>query len=164
MCMFSVLSAVGNGQLTNILHLIRLRRLVAGLSLQSPGFDPCSLRVILMVDKMALRTAFLRVLRLYPIIIIPPMLHIHLHLDVALSGRKNDRSLEIFQKLGSFGNRGSLVRKVLSYRTFRYKIIAMVAFVNRAVLFDVCGSRHVLFRYIPTLRMYFASFLAACCL
>jgi hypothetical protein len=40
-----------------------------------------------------------------------------------------------------FGNRVSLVRKVLSLLTFCCKVIAMVAFVNRAV-FKVCKSVH----------------------
>lgn len=49
-----------------------------------------------------------------------------------------------------FGNRVSLVRKVPSLLTFCYKIVAMVAFINRTVLFHVCGSRH--FHFVTTPR------------
>jgi len=37
-----------------------------------------------MVDKVALRQVFLRVLRLFPVSAIPSMFHTHLHLHVAL--------------------------------------------------------------------------------
>jgi hypothetical protein len=46
----------------------RLRRLVA-------GFDPGSVHVGFVVDKVALRQVSLRVLRFYPVNFIPPVLH-----------------------------------------------------------------------------------------
>jgi hypothetical protein len=44
-----------------------------------PGFAPRSVRVGFVVDKVALGQVFLRVLRSYPVSIIPPLLHIHSH-------------------------------------------------------------------------------------
>jgi hypothetical protein len=51
-----------------------LRRLVAGLSLRSPGFEPRSIHVGFVVEKVALGQVFLRVLRFSPVNIIPPSL------------------------------------------------------------------------------------------
>jgi hypothetical protein len=50
-----------------------LKRLVTG-----PEFAPGSINVGFVADKMALGQVFLRVLRLLPASIIPPLLHIHL--------------------------------------------------------------------------------------
>ena len=61
-----------------------LRRLVAGLSLRRPEFDPRSVHVKFVVDKVALRQVFLWVLRLFPVSAIPSMFRTHLHLHVAL--------------------------------------------------------------------------------
>jgi hypothetical protein len=61
-----------------------LRRLVAGLSLRRPEFDPSSAHVKFVVDKVALRQVFLRVLRLFPVSVIPSMFRTHLRLHVAL--------------------------------------------------------------------------------
>jgi hypothetical protein len=55
-----------------------LKWLVTGLSLQRAGFLPKSIHVGFVVDKVALGQVFLRVLRFSPVIIIPPLLHIHL--------------------------------------------------------------------------------------
>ena len=53
-----------------------LRRLVAaGLSQRRSGFDPGSVHVGFVVDKVALGQVFLRVLRFSPVNFIPPMLH-----------------------------------------------------------------------------------------
>jgi hypothetical protein len=52
-----------------------LRRLVAGLSPRRPGFDPGSVHVGFVVDKVALGQVFLQVLRFSPINFIPPVLH-----------------------------------------------------------------------------------------
>jgi hypothetical protein len=51
-----------------------LRQLVTGLSPRGPGFAPGSIRVGFMVDKVALRQVFLRVLRFSPVSIIQPSL------------------------------------------------------------------------------------------
>ena len=50
----------------------------------------------------------------FPLWIIPPMLHSHLHLHVALTRRKHARSLGACNKQCSFGNRGTLDRKEVS--------------------------------------------------
>jgi hypothetical protein len=52
-----------------------LGRLVAGLSPSKPGLSARSVRVGYVVDRVALRQVFLRVLRVSPIIVVPPMLH-----------------------------------------------------------------------------------------
>jgi hypothetical protein len=52
-----------------------LRRLVAGLSPRRPGSDPGSVHVGFLVDKMALGQIFPRVLRFFPVSLIPPVLH-----------------------------------------------------------------------------------------
>jgi hypothetical protein len=51
-----------------------IRWLVAGLSPRRPGFAPRSINVGFVVDKVALRQVFLRVLRFCPVSIIPPSL------------------------------------------------------------------------------------------
>jgi hypothetical protein len=52
-----------------------LRRLVACLSPRRPEFDPGSVHVGFVVDKVALGPVFLRVLRFSPVNLIPPVLH-----------------------------------------------------------------------------------------
>jgi hypothetical protein len=52
-----------------------LRRLVAGLPPRTPGFDPGSVHVGFVVDKVALGQVFPRVLRFSPVNIIPLVLH-----------------------------------------------------------------------------------------
>jgi len=54
------------------------------------------------------------VLSVPPVNIIPPMLHIFLHLYAVLTRRTNGRSLGTFQKQRSFVNRGALDRQLLS--------------------------------------------------
>jgi hypothetical protein len=51
-----------------------LRRLAAGLPQRRPGFDPGSVYVGFVVDKVALGQVFPRVLRFSPVNIIPPVL------------------------------------------------------------------------------------------
>ena len=51
---------------------------------------------------------FVRVLRFAPVSIIPPVLHTHLHLHVAVSRRTNGRSLDTFQKAMPFQKAGSI--------------------------------------------------------
>jgi hypothetical protein len=50
-------------------------RLVAGLSSRRSGFEPGSLNVGFLVDKVALGQVLLRVLRFSPVNIIPPWLY-----------------------------------------------------------------------------------------
>jgi hypothetical protein len=52
-----------------------LRQLVTGLSPRRPGFDPCSVHVGFVVDKMALGQVSPRVLRFSPVNFTPPLLH-----------------------------------------------------------------------------------------
>jgi hypothetical protein len=52
-----------------------LRRLVAGLSPRRRGFDPGSVQVGFLVDKVALGQVFPRVLRFSPVSFISPVLH-----------------------------------------------------------------------------------------
>jgi hypothetical protein len=58
------------------------------------------------------------VLSVSPVSIIPPMLHIYLHLYAVLTRRTNGRGLGTFQKQRSFANRGALDRQLLSTLTF----------------------------------------------
>jgi hypothetical protein len=50
------------------------------------------------VDKAALGQIFLQVLWLSPVNIIPPKIHIHPHLHIALTRRTNGQNLETFEK------------------------------------------------------------------
>jgi hypothetical protein len=52
-----------------------LRRLAAGLPSRRPGFDPGSIHVGFVVDKVALGQVFPRVLRFSRVSFIPPVLH-----------------------------------------------------------------------------------------
>jgi hypothetical protein len=52
-----------------------LRRLVAGLLPRRPGFDPGSVHVRFVVEKVALGQVFPRVLRFSAVNFIPPVLH-----------------------------------------------------------------------------------------
>jgi hypothetical protein len=106
-----VYCAVGTEPLNTIqvnLRLSRavpwLRRLVGGLLPRRPRFDPRSIRVR-SVDKVALGMVFLRIFRFLPFSIIPPMLHTHVYLRVALMRRTNWRRLGSFLKVGCRGNR-----------------------------------------------------------
>jgi len=88
----------------------RLRQSVAGLSWRS-GFD--SVRMTLVVDTVSLGRVFLPVLWYYPISVIPPMLHTHLHLRVALTTRTKARSL-------GTRHQAILFRKSAEHRTEKY--------------------------------------------
>jgi hypothetical protein len=57
---------------------------------------------------------FLRLLQFSPVSIIPPMLHTHLHLHVALNRRTNGQRLGTFQTAMFFGNRVASEIKVFS--------------------------------------------------
>jgi hypothetical protein len=82
--------------------------LVAGLSPRKPGFDPRSVHVRFVMDKVALGQVFLPVLRFPPVSVIPSVFHIHFHLHVALTRRTNGRSLGTFQKAVLFRKSGSI--------------------------------------------------------
>jgi hypothetical protein len=64
-----------------------LRRSEAVLLLRRSGFDPGSVHVKL-VDKVAMRQVFLRVLLVRPVSITPQMLHANLHLIRRTNGQQ----------------------------------------------------------------------------
>jgi len=67
-------------------------------------------RVRFVVEKVALGQVFLRLLRFSPVSILPPVLHIHLPLRVALARHTNGGNPGF-----SFENRGQLDRNILSF-------------------------------------------------
>jgi hypothetical protein len=90
-----------------------LRRLFAVFSLRRPGFAPRPVYFGFMLDKMTLRQVFLRILRFFPVRIIPPLFHIHsyilssggwtkgpieaqLHRDMVSPHRNNDNNYKNF--------------------------------------------------------------------
>lgn len=91
-----------------------VRQLVGGLSPRGSGFDPRSVHVRLVVDKVATVQGFLRLLLFSSTSISPPMLHTHFHLHVAVNEGQTDEDCKLSNKQYSFGNRGPLVRKALS--------------------------------------------------
>jgi hypothetical protein len=66
------------------------------------GFDPKSAYGTFVVDKVALWQGFLRVLRFYPLSIIPTKLHIQLYLRVAVNRKTNGRGLGTFLNIHIF--------------------------------------------------------------
>jgi hypothetical protein len=66
----------------------RRRQLFAGLSPWGPGFDPKSVHVRFLVERVALIYAFLCLLRFSLVSMIPPMLHTRLNLHIALERRR----------------------------------------------------------------------------
>ena len=73
-----------------------LRLLVAGLSPRSHRFELTTVRVRFEVGKLALAKVFDRVHRFSHVIVIPTMLHNHLHVHVALTRSTNGRSPRTF--------------------------------------------------------------------
>jgi hypothetical protein len=59
--------------------VVWLRQLVADLSTWRPGFEPGSVHMGFVVDKVALGQIFLRVLRHPPVNIVPPWLSISMY-------------------------------------------------------------------------------------
>ena len=68
---------------------------------------------------------------LSPVIVIPPMLHNHLHLLIALTRMTNGRSLRTFQKTGLFRKPRSLGQKC----TFTYSSVAVFRCVESDLKF-----------------------------
>jgi hypothetical protein len=79
------------------------------LSSRRPGNDLGSVHVRVVVDEVALRRGFLRVLWFDPVRVISPVLHNHFHLHVART-RTNGRSLGTFTKEKLFRKLGSIIR------------------------------------------------------
>jgi len=61
------------------------------------GFDPRSVHMRFVVDRVALGQVSIRTLRFLSLLI-PTLLYTHLHLHVAFPSRTNERSLRTFQK------------------------------------------------------------------
>ena len=101
---------------------------------------------------MIVRSDNYRKLRFYPVFIIPPMLHTHFHIHVALTRRTNGRSLGTSQKKQcSFWNRRTLNRKVLSLFFFRLR-----SPVSSCVLpVDMVVSGQVLLQFVSPQSVYF---------
>jgi hypothetical protein len=85
-----------------------LRRLVPVLLPRRLGFGPRRVDVRIVVDKVALGQVFLRVFPFFHVSVIPPLLHTHLRLHVALTRRTNGRSLRTFQNGVLFWKSGSI--------------------------------------------------------
>jgi len=65
-------------------------QLVASISQQKPEFNPRPVHVRLVMGRVAMGYVMNQVLRIYPVIIIPPMLRTHLHLSATINNiRKN---------------------------------------------------------------------------
>ena len=96
----SVYCAVRTGSwyIIHVNYHPRPRLLLHGLSLQKLGFDPSSLHLIFVLNSVTLGQSFFPVLLFCTVSIIPPMLHIHLHLQVFVTSRTNGRSLGTFHK------------------------------------------------------------------
>jgi hypothetical protein len=79
-----------------------LRLLFASVLPRKPRFDPRSVHVRFVMDKMAVGQVSVQVLCFSLVSIIPPMFHTHLQLKVALTRRTNGRSLGTFHKVMLF--------------------------------------------------------------
>ena len=88
-----------------------LRRLFIGLLLQGCGFDPRSVCVSSVVDKVTLEQDFMRVFQVSFVSIIPPVFHTHLQLYAILirrtSGRRPRTLKKRFRIWGSMGQRST---------------------------------------------------------
>jgi hypothetical protein len=81
----------------------------SGLWPWGTGFDVKSVHVRFMTDEVATGQVLLRVFQFSPAITIPPLLHSHLHLHVALTRRSKERSLRTSRKrndVAKFRERG----------------------------------------------------------
>jgi len=75
-----------------------LRRLIAGFSLRRRRIGPRAQHVKFVMDEVAMPEGFLWRLRLAPTSNIPPVLHTHLPIPVALTRKTNGRGLGTAQK------------------------------------------------------------------
>jgi len=85
-----------------------LRRIFADLSLRRPEYDPRSIRVVFVVNKLFLGQVDFPVLWFYPVSIIPPLLRAHLHLHATLTRGSIGQSLGTFWRAVLFWNSGGV--------------------------------------------------------
>ena len=71
---------------------------MASPSTRKPMFDPRSVYVTFVVDKVALRQVSLTVLHFSLVQVIPPLLHTDLYLHAAVNGRTNGRNTGTLKK------------------------------------------------------------------
>jgi hypothetical protein len=76
-------------------------------------FDPSSVHVEFVLDKMPMVQPFLRVFPFSPVSTIPPMVHTHFHLHVTLTKRTKERSVGTLRQARFFHNREALDRKLV---------------------------------------------------
>ena len=84
------------------------------LSPRMPRFDPRSVYLRLVVDKLALENVYLRILLVSPVSINSTVFHTHLHIHIALTRRTTGEAYEPWKQQCSFGNWRTLDRKVFS--------------------------------------------------
>jgi hypothetical protein len=108
-----------------------LWRLIPVLSLRRSGLDLRSVLMRFVVDEVSLREIFLSVQRGFRVNIIPSMLRTRLRLYVALTSRKNERSLGTFQKAKLVRKSGSIRQK--STVTFFFFFHISVSYLKRLV-------------------------------
>ena len=75
-------------------HRSEIKGLVVDLSPRRTWFDPCSVHVGFVVDKVALAQVYLRLLRLHTLRIIPSVLHTHLHHDMTLQKGQSGKTCD----------------------------------------------------------------------
>ena len=101
-------------------------RRVAGLSQWRPSFGPRPYHVRFVVDKLALGQVSLPVLRFFPTIIIPPMLHTHLHPNTATIRRTSGQNFGTVQKnsaqRSTVDSRKSVPRGGLTFNLFDFRV------------------------------------------
>ena len=71
-----------------------LRRLVCRLLTVGPEFDPGSVQMTFFFDKVTLGQVFLQLLQLSPVLIIPPVVHIHSSLTLLYPSKLLTYSME----------------------------------------------------------------------
>jgi hypothetical protein len=89
------------------------RRLVDGLSSPKYGFDPKKFHVSFVVDRVTQDWVLFPVLRFFPII--PPVLHTHFHLHVAVTRKTKGRRLGTLQGAMCFRKQKALARKKIIF-------------------------------------------------
>jgi hypothetical protein len=79
------------------------------------GFIPRSVHMGHVEDRVVLEWVLLRALLFFPVSVIPPVLHTHLHLNVSLTSGTEGRSVGTFQQAVFFREPGAFCSKLLSH-------------------------------------------------